>query len=311
LEYNFRLACNQGVKFGHLNPEFAGFYEFQLLEEINSIAHTLGIAPIFPDVPSISSYKDTGERFCLRANVLEGESETKTLVPFFNSDDNATKSTTFMNYADLLDKDPTVPIKTDHEIAKFAESWMRYQNGENINFTQMATDWNVDYYLMKSGNVEAKNIKPKSTRDLQRYYKTTTVRENTYHTMAPHHEASGHLSASHRSTVVLNSTLRAEASLAPVEAPKESLSANLPTSSSSKLKCVVCGHDWKSPTYKAFHKTGSSTLKGKKECDVDQALRRSSELVDGGCVFLIGTQRKKCTKRNDHWHSSCAEKCCN
>jgi hypothetical protein len=319
LEYNFRLSCNQGIKFGQLNPEFSGFYDFQLLEEINHITNSLGLIPVFSDVPSISSFKDTGERFGLRANVLEGVPETKELIPFYTTDGNDDCVTSFLSYADLLDKDPAMPVRK----AKFAATWMKYKEPKDkINFAQMTIDWNVDFYLMKSGQKESAQIRPKSIQDLQRYHRQTMERENTYQTMASHQDETRHLRAAHRRTKTLDGSFSAEATI-PEKArsttpnvalqPPETEPVHVPIAKGNRKRCKECGHDWKSPLMAPYHKTLTGVEKGKKQCTVSPASKRNAEASSAGrCNFTSGNGKKmkKCTVTDLHWHTACAEACC-
>jgi hypothetical protein len=320
LEYNFRLACNQGVKFGILNPEFSGFYDFQLLEEINSLTSFLGLLPKFMDVPSIFSYKDTGERFGLRANVMEEMEESKELIPFFASDNSSACKTMFMNYSDLLDREPTMPIRTSDEKAKFASEWMRYRvRGDKIDFSQMATDWNVDFYLMKSGQKQRTNIRPKNIRDLQRYYKTSHESENTYQTMAPHIEATAHLRQDHRRSGIFEMPFNAEADIPGPSGVPYQIEECTPMNEIStviqpknKQKCKECGHDWMSPTYKTDHKTSNDGPKRRvRICSVSFASKRHPDSKLGErCDIKIGAEGKRCTNLESHWHTNCNDVCC-
>lgn len=270
---------------------------------------------MFLDVPSISSYKDTGERFGLRSNVLDGSTETKELIPFFNSDAREGRSASFINYADLLEKEPATPVRTEDEKSKFASTWMNYKGkGERIDFASMALDWNVEFHLMKSNEAKSAQIYPKSARDLQRHYKATIENENAYQTMAQHRDETNHLTAAHRKTKEFSPGFNKTASIPIAAIPSSSShqNATAPVIEAipivkGKRKCTNCGHDWTSATFKAHHTIRNKT----KDCTVDIASRRKSEgRIEGRCEFMTGKDPKRCTKTNLHWHTQCFEACC-
>ena len=67
--------------------------------------------------------------------MLEGVPETKELIPFYTTDGNDDCVTSFLSYADLLDKDPAMTVRSSDEKAKFAATWMKYKEPKDkINY---------------------------------------------------------------------------------------------------------------------------------------------------------------------------------
>lgn len=178
LEFNFRWNLRSSVRNRGHPKDVCGFYDHPKIELIRDLCSGWNFPPLFPSIPSVRDFHDTGERFGLSKSKSlsrvgeaplydqvafvsqQSSSQQNERIPFMNITASALSFGELQQF--LI---PTMEITTPAERTKFRSEWSQYRNvGSNLaernsqrfkhlDFDLWARKWNEAVDEMEKGAI--------------------------------------------------------------------------------------------------------------------------------------------------------------